>query len=176
MTPIIFTLTEADAIEATRLGFTQGYKNKFFRNILIIAFVAAAVACISFFFDTITFKKYLTLFGYVFAFYIILWLLFLPICNHIIIPYRVRKQFKQMPALSQEMQLSWTQDDFIFRSGKSVSEVPFSDLHKWCANDNSLTIFPSDLIHYMIPRRAFPDDAVFTEIQNRLHENGVKKI
>lgn len=176
MNPIVFNITEADATNATRLGFLKTNKEKALRTILIIIIVAALVACITLFFNKPSFTKYFTAFGYILSFYLILYMLFLPLCYKWIIPHRVRKQFKQMPALSQEMQLSWTQEYFIFRSGRSVSEVPFSELHKWCVNENSITIYPSDLIHYMLPKHAFPNDESYIELQNRLRENGVREI
>lgn len=176
MSPLIFTLTIQDAINATRLGFWTTYKSNMPKAIAIIAAIAATLALIPIFFETVTLVRYLTFFSYVFFIYIALYILFIPFCYYIIVPYRVRKQFKQMPSLSQEMQLSWTEKDFIFRSGKSVSEFPFADLHKWCANDESLTIFPTYLIHYMVPRRAFPDNATYNEFQSRLIENGVRRI
>ncbi len=94
----------------------------------------------------------------------------------ILLPIQVRKNLRQQKGLTDEMQLSWTDDEFCYATGKSQTLMPFRDLHGFRASRDVILLYRSDLIYHVVPVAAFGPSSLHDAFNQRLVEEGVRRL
>ncbi|MFA6286892.1 MAG: YcxB family protein [Opitutaceae bacterium] len=88
----------------------------------------------------------------------------------VFIPFGSRRIFRQQKNLQDPATFAFTDQGMRVDSVRGHMELPWSDFHKWKANDKVLLLYHSSAIFNMIPRRAFAtaaDFAAFRELVER---------
>lgn len=169
MTPIAFTLTEADMLAASRLGMVSTLRANIGRLVLTLIGVSGFIAALISLFDWDGWVGLAKLFGILLAIYVAILIIALPLIWFFLVKWRVRKNMRQIAALSREQQLSWNTESFEVTSSQGNSRFPYAEIHQWAANDMSLIIYPADHIFFAFPMRMFgsePQHSSFIEALN----------
>jgi hypothetical protein len=176
MTPITYTLTAADMVNAVRLGFLRSLRRNGVRLLLTMAVIAALIALgLALLIDGSLSRAGQT-FMILLAFYVAVIAVMLPILYFIITPIRTRKMMQQMPVLSREQTLSWDATHIETSSSNGTMRMPFAELHQWASSETLVIIYIAEHLLYPFPRWIFPDDAHFQAFQQQLQSAGVTRI
>jgi hypothetical protein len=89
---------------------------------------------------------------------------------------QARKHLRQQKMLSEEMQLSWTDDEFCYATGKSQTVMPFSSLHGFRASGDVLLLYVSDILYLLVPVAAFGGSGLHEAFIQRLAGAGVRRL
>ena len=176
MTPIHFTLNHEQAIKATRFGATRVLRKNLVRIALLLVIVSALIAGIISIINGYRPPVFIENFLSLFAGYLLLLILLMPAIGYILIPRRVRKSFRQMPALGREQRILWDDTILTITSDYGESNMAFAEIHQWAANDDFLLIYPMDHMHHILPRTIFGSAAFYNEICSKLEKYGSTRI
>jgi hypothetical protein len=102
-------------------------------------------------------------------------LLVIAFLRYVLYPWYARRNFRQQKALSDEVSLSWTDQNFCFDAGKSRSEMPFANLHGFRTSDDMVLLYLSDAIYHAIPVVAFGGPELHGAFLRALEAAGVRK-
>ena len=155
MTPIAFTLTQADILAGNRLAIRRSVRKGLVKFALIVLGIALGITVFVYAMNPQPLAAVAELFAKILAVYsgvgaaIILILLF------VMPKQRAKKNIAQMRALSREQTVAWDDTTIAFTSGYGNAQVPFADLYRWAADDGIVIIYPADHLFYMIPERVF---------------------
>jgi hypothetical protein len=176
VTPILYTLSEADVISGMRYGIVRNLRKNTVKLTLLVSLVSVLVSLVIFAISPGSGKDFLMLFGGLLATYAAGMLLFM-ICAWLFISkIRTRKSFKQMPALSREQQLSWDDSGFHIKSSSGDTKIPFDEIHQWAANSGQVLIYPSDYMHFVMPARIFEPASLIDDLTHRLEQCRARRI
>ena len=95
---------------------------------------------------------------------------------YIALPMQVRKNLRQQKALSEEMQLSWTQDEFCYASGQSRTVMPFTDLRGFKVSGDVILLYNTDVLYHLVPTAAFGDTRLREPFIQRLVDAGIRRL
>jgi hypothetical protein len=173
MTPLRFRLDETLAIQAARLDASR-YNMRILSFGLALALLTSAV----FIFiggvntpERIVFQVLMTMGGALVLGGATVFLL-----RAIFLPMKVRKNLRQNKPLAEEMQLSWTEDEFCYAAGKSRTEMPFRSLHGVRSSGEVLLLYVSDTLYLLVPVAAFGESGLHEAFIRRLAEAGVRRL
>jgi hypothetical protein len=176
MTPITYTLTEADMVSAVQLGFLRSLRRGVVRLLVTMVVIAALIA----FGLGLIIDGGLSHAGQAFmlltAVYAAAAVVMLPILYFIFVPIRTRKMMRQMPVLAREQILSWDSAHIETSSSNGTMRMPFAELHQWAASDTQVIIYIAEHLLYPFPRWIFADGQQFQGLQDRLRSAGVQRI
>ena len=90
--------------------------------------------------------------------------------------WRVRKNMRQISALSREQHLTWTETGFEIESSQGNTRFPYDEIHQWAANDTSVILYPADHLFFAFPKRIFESEAQASEFLAALESSPAKRI
>jgi hypothetical protein len=176
VTPIAFTLTEVDMIGAGRLGMVATYRKNIVKSIGWLVGLSAVVAAIIVAFGRDDWSRFPIMFGALLLFYTLLLGFALPLVWLFVVKRNVRKNMRQIAALSREQHFSWTTEGFEVTSSQGISRFPFDEIHQWAVNDTSLILYPADHLFFAFPLRIFESEAQTNEFIAALDGSSAKRI
>jgi YcxB-like protein len=176
MTPIPFTLTEADMLAGNRLAIRRYIRNGALRFVIGVIAVSAGVTMIAFAFAPRPFADAMTLFAEILAIYTALAIALGVFIVFVAPKQRAKKNFKQMPALRRGQSVVWDDAAIAFTSEYGNASIPFADLHQWAADDEIVIIYPADHLFYMLPARVFATEGDRDALIAALEASPVKRI
>jgi hypothetical protein len=94
----------------------------------------------------------------------------------IALPIQVRKNLRQQKALAEEIQLSWTDDEFCLAAGKSQTVMPFTDLHGFRASGDVILLYRTDLLYNLVPVAALGGSGLHEAFIQCLVGAGVRRL
>ncbi len=176
MTPITFILTEEDMIAASRLGMVATYRKNVLKSIMWLILVSAAAAAVIVGFGGDDWTRYPIMFGALLLVYTLLLAVALPLVWLFVVKRTVRKNMRQIAALSREQHFSWTAEGFKVTSSQGVSRFPYDEILQWAANDRSLILYPADHLFFAFPKRIFENEGQEQEFVAALECSTAKRI
>ena len=174
MTPLPYTLTVDDLVYGSRLAMRRQLATKWWKFMLFIAAVAAAVPMAIVIWNGWNAAKWFEGFRMMLAIYLPLGLAFWLFIYFWLVGKRARKQFRQAPMLSREQRVHWDDEKMFFESANGTTHFDINELHQVCADDQILLLYPADHIFYVLPRRLFESDAQFNSLVSRVKQSGAK--
>ncbi len=163
MTPIAFTLTEADMLAGNRLAIRRSVRKGAPRYALAVVAISLGVTLIACALQPRDFADVAFLFGKIFAIYIALAFVLAILVLFFAPKQRAKKNFKQMPALRKGQTVAWDGTSIAFTSEYGNATIPLAELHQWAAddgaNDGIVILYPADHLFYMLPARVFTTEA-----------------
>jgi hypothetical protein len=176
MTPIAFTLTEADMLAGNTLAIRRYVRKGAPRYALAIVLVSFGVTAIAYAFSPRPFEGVVTLFLGLLVLYTVLAVVLALFIVFIAPRQRAKKNYTQMPALRKGQTVVWDETSIAFTSDYGNASIPFADLHQWAANDDIVIIYPADHLFYMLASRVFTSPADRASLIAALEASGVKRI
>ncbi len=173
MTPLRFKLDEPLAIKAAWLNASR-------YNLRIALFVLTVALLTSAFFvlqgglrspERIILQVVLTVGGSG-----VLGVVVVVLMRAVFLLMQVRKNLRQQKALSEEMQLSWTDDELRYATGKSQTLMPFRDLHGFKASGHVILLYHTDFMYHLVPVAAFGNPELQKALMQRLSSAGVRRL
>jgi hypothetical protein len=173
MTPMRFTLNQDLVVKAATLN-----SSRYYVRFLWFSIIVGLITSIFFLFSRSTWHLERELLGVVLIVTgtVVIALLLIGLARYVIYPFHARRNFRQQKALSDEMSLSWAGKDFICETGKSRTEMPFSNLHGYRASGEIIILYLSDAIYYMVPIKAFDGTEQSSSFMRALEEACVKRL
>jgi hypothetical protein len=98
----------------------------------------------------------------------------LVILRFVACPFKARRNFRQQKALSEEMALSWTDDELLLETGKSRTEMTFADLHGFKASDEIVLLYLTNALYLLVPVAAFAGQGQLEAFLRKLRQAGVR--
>ncbi len=176
MTPIAFTLTEADMLTGNQLAMRRYIRKGAPRFALGVIAVSAGVTMIAFAFAPRPLADVMTLFAQILAIYVALAIALGLFIIFVAPKQRARKNFNQMPALRRGQTVMWDDAAIGFTSEYGSVSIPFADLHQWAADDDVVILYPADHLFHMLPARVFETSADRDRLIAALEASPVKRI
>lgn len=90
-------------------------------------------------------------------------------------PLQARRNFRQQKSLSQNMTLSWTDEDLLLEVGGSRSAVPFANLYGFRASKELVLLYITNNLYHLIPAAAFANQDQLGGFLLRLRESGIRR-
>ncbi len=152
MAPLRFRLDEAIFVKAARLNASR-YNRRFLWFALILALILTGVYA----WDQRQqgAEDILMMSVLIFVVGALAYWSLLVVLRIILLPIRVRKNLRQQKGLTDEMQLSWTDNEFRYATGKSQTLMPFRDLHGFRASADVILLYRSDLVYHVVSGSRF---------------------
>ncbi len=100
----------------------------------------------------------------------------LMLIRYLLMPMQVRKAMRQQKQLLEEMQLSWTQEEFVYTTGKSQTVMAFRSLHGFKIADDVILLYHSDVLYHLVPTAALAEASRLDAFATRLSEAGIKRL
>jgi hypothetical protein len=171
--PVRFKLTEEQGVQAAQLNSLR-YAKRF----LLFAFVTGVLTSVFFQWSRQAWDPVRDLLA---AFLItsgtfVSGLLILGLMYYVVYPFHARKNLRQQNVLSEELSLSWNENDFCYASGKSRTEMPFANLHGYQASSEIILFYRSDAIYHMVPIAAFGSERLAADFLHKLEVAGLPKL
>ena len=157
MTPIAFTLTEADMVAGNRLAIRRSLRKLALRELLVVIAIPLGITMLTYAIQPKPFADVLMLFVKLLGVFIALAVVFTLVLIFLMPKQRARKNFRQMPALRRSQSVNWDATSITFTSDYGNASIPLADLHQWAADDEIVIIYPADHLFYMLPSRVFGD-------------------
>jgi hypothetical protein len=176
MTPIAFTLTEADMLAGNRLAIRRYARKGVVKFALWVIAISLAVSLFAFAMATRPFVDALLLFAKILGIYTAIGLIILVIILTVTPKQRAKKNFKQMPALSRGQTVSWDDTVISFASEYGNASIPLAELYQWAADGEIVIVYPADHLFYMLPARVFEAPGDRERLIATLEASGVKRI
>ena len=173
MTPLCFKISEAAMIRAAWLNASR-YNARIALFTLVVALAVSGIFIAQGHHQSIglmLLQISLTVSGACLIAVIVVWLIRL-----IVLPMQVRKNLRQQKALSEEMQLSWTQDAFCYAAGQSRTVMAFTDLHGFKVSEDVMLLYHSDFLYNLILTDAFGDIGLRESFIERLVDAGIRRL
>ena len=173
MTPLRFKISEAAMIRAAWLNSSR-YNARIAVFTLVVALLVSGIFIAQadhMTIDRIVLQVILTVAGACLIAVIVVWLI-----RHIVLPMQVRKNLRQQKALSEEMQLSWTQDAFCYAAGQSRTVMAFTDLHGFKVSEDIILLYHSDFLYNLILTDAFGDTGLRGPLIQHLVNAGIRRL
>jgi hypothetical protein len=83
---------------------------------------------------------------------------------------RARRIFRQQKALQRPIEMDWSGDTLKVITETGNNAMPWSDLLKWRENKRMFLPYLSEVMFYIVPKRAFPDEAAIDAFRKMLRE------
>jgi YcxB-like protein len=173
MTPISFTLNKELVVKAAALAASR-YYIRFLLFALIVGMLTSAFFIVSG--SRANLERELLAASLTIMGALTVALLMIGLMRYVIYPLHARRNFRQQKALAEEMNLSWTDEVFIYTSGKSRSEMPFSNLHGYRTSSEIIILYLADTVYHMVPVDAFADTKTLDSFMHKLQQAGVKQL
>lgn len=77
-----------------------------------------------------------------------------------LIPWRMRRLYRQTKGRDVEVDVSWDDQSIHFHSSRGESHTPHADWHAWARTDDSLLLYENDAVYYAVPAKAVGEDAL----------------
>lgn len=77
-----------------------------------------------------------------------------------LIPWRMRRLYRQTKRRDEEVEVSWDEQAIHFHSSRGESHTPLGDWHAWARTDDSLLLYENDALYYAVPAKAVGEDAL----------------
>lgn len=77
-----------------------------------------------------------------------------------LIPWRMRRLYRQTKGRDVEVDVSWDDQSIHFHSSRGESHTPHGDWHAWARTDDSLLLYENDAVYYAVPAKAVGEDAL----------------
>jgi hypothetical protein len=84
------------------------------------------------------------------------------------IPWKAKRVFRQQKSLQREFSLSWNADGAHVKDANGDYSSAWSDFVRWKENDRLFLLYLSDVMFYMIPKRAFSSQSQLGEFRAHL--------
>jgi hypothetical protein len=86
----------------------------------------------------------------------------------VILPWRTRKLYRQQKSLQRPQKISWTEEHLSVQGEGFSSEAPWSDYMRWREDEKIFSLYLSDVMFRIIPKRAFSDVGPIDEFRELL--------
>ena len=94
------------------------------------------------------------------------------VIGHLVtIPPKAKRVFRQQQALQRPYELTWNDGAVSVVGSTGTSTTPWTDFHKARELNDQFLLFLSDAAFLMVPKRAFPDEAVMCDFRALLKRN-----
>ena len=90
------------------------------------------------------------------------------IVRYVYVPWKARRVFRQQKSLHHEFTLSWNADGVHSKNANGEYSSGWSDFIRWKENECLFLLYLSDLMFYMVPKRAFSGDAELEDFRGHL--------
>ena len=77
--------------------------------------------------------------------------------NHVLVPRRARKLFRQQKSLHAEASIGWSDEGFSDKSELTTSLHPWTHYRRWGENKAVLVMFLTDTQFNLVPKRHIPE-------------------
>ncbi|MGD0866682.1 MAG: YcxB family protein [Rhizomicrobium sp.] len=81
---------------------------------------------------------------------------------------RTRRIFRQQKGLQRPFEMDWSGDSLKLTTETGNNSLPWSHLLKWREGKRLFLLYLSDVMFYIVPKRAFPDEAAIDEFREVL--------
>lgn len=151
-----YKLTEKDTIEAMQL---HGQGRKITRIILVIMGIILVFIGILTPFKLISF---LSVVGGIAGYFITL---------KVIIPFRAKRQFRELKALQNEITINLSDSGLVFSSDSGESRLKWSDINRWKYNKNICLVYITSNMFHIIPFNVVTENSVLQKLYELLREH-----
>jgi hypothetical protein len=87
------------------------------------------------------------------------------LARRLTLPRKARRIFAQTPALQRPSYVTWDDRTLISANQQGSGTYPWAEFHKSRGLAGIFLVFLSDVMFIMIPKRAFPDDAMLRDFR-----------
>ena len=167
MNEATFTVGPDDLIAANRFHFKNLFSAE--RWTLALLVTGTLIALLAYGLDLgLETKDYLYIFATV-------WVFVIGICvlGWFSIPRQARRSWMQAKRLLIETKARWDSEGITFENARGNSRVPWTDYHRWAADDRSILLYQDDRSFFTLPLGQLPADARDT-ITGHLKKAGVR--
>jgi hypothetical protein len=77
-----------------------------------------------------------------------------------LLPWRMRRYYRQTKRRDEEVEVSWDEQAIHFRSSRGESHTPLSDWHAWARTGDSLLLYENGAVYYAVPANAVGEDGL----------------
>ena len=167
MNEATFTVGPDDLIAANKFHFKNLFSAERWTFALLVSgtVIAVLVYVLDLGFEA---KDFLYIFAAV-------WVVVIAICvlGWFAIPRQTRRSWSQAQRLWIETEVRWDSNGIHFKNARGNSHVPWTDYHRWAADERSILLYQDDRSFFTLPLRQFPADARDT-ITGQLKKAGVQ--
>lgn len=100
--------------------------------------------------------------------------IYLAVYFTLLIPWQVRRTFRQYKALSELISVEIRDDGLFFKKPNSEGLFPWAHIIKWKRNKKLLLLYPADNLFYVLPSSFFPSQEAFNEFLRVMEEKAGK--
>lgn len=84
---------------------------------------------------------------------------------------KAKRVFRQQQELQRPYELTWNETGLSVVGNTGTSTTPWTDFHKARELNDQFMLFLSDAVFVMVPKRAFPDEAIMRDFRALLRQN-----
>ncbi|MEM8695122.1 MAG: YcxB family protein [Pseudomonadota bacterium] len=167
-----YTLTERDAVDATKLFYRRQMFGRSKPMVFLIVVIIAAVTVLVGLgeADRVLDNSLLQILISV----IILVVIVIAIFYLFFVAPMARKNYRQTKLLHGEVEISWTPEAITFAGDWGSTIIAWGDYHKWAENERLFVLFQSDALFNILRKDALGPEASL-EIRQLLERASVKK-
>ncbi len=176
MTPIPFTLTEADVVAGNRLAIHRSSRKAAPKLVFWLLALTIGVTLFAYVMRPQPLDRVAQLFGQILAIYVGVAIVVGIIVLYWMPKQRARANMAQMRTLSRAQSVAWTNDTISFTADYGHATIPLADLRQWAADPEIIILYPADHLFYMIPRCAFEQQADWDNLMSVFEQSTVPRI
>ena len=152
--------------------------NKFIRVLYYVTFFIMAVGMLwglYFLYLSIS-GEYLAGVGSILAIFIfpVIFLIIFPLYRYVLLPNRVKKIFSQQKELQSPFEIEFTDTNIILSNEFGNTIRPWKNFIKWKENELILTLYHSDIMFTMLPKRLFTNPQQLEMVKSFIEKNGIR--
>jgi YcxB-like protein len=174
MIPRQFKMTKELVVNAAVLNASR------FQIFYVVLAVVVAISTVAFFSLTgkaaWTWERMALQIGLTLAGSLAITVSFLVLLRFVAFPFQARRHFRQQKALSEDMALSWTDEEFLLETGKSQTRMPFADLYGYRTSGEIVLLYLTGALYLLVPVDAFTSLDDHDAFLRKLQDAGVRRL
>ena len=96
-------------------------------------------------------------------------------CFGLLTNYRLRRNFRQYPAMQEQQTASVQEDAVLMHSRLGESRLPWTMLVQWSENEQFMLLYLQPRLYFIVPKRADTDGQFTDALRTQLTAHGVRK-
>lgn len=97
------------------------------------------------------------------------------VLHYWVLPRQSRRQFQQLAALAEEVQMIWDEQEVTFTRTRATATFAWNEFYRWSENDDLLLLAQSEAYYNIVPKRAL-DPEQSADIRRCIEQAGLKKM
>lgn len=93
----------------------------------------------------------------------------------VLLPWQLRRHFRQTAGLKDEVEMSWDADGLRFSAPRGQSRLAWSDYYSWTENDRLLLLYQSEMLFNAVPKAVLSDDQL-ADFRANLERANIRKV